>query len=117
MTATLILKNRLPNKSNSSFPFHCRLDTNLGGGGVQKSITRREALITLALSIFSTKKENKLVPLELLISLLLNIFTNLLFSQIFGWLHAYMQKTCDVAEKAILAKKNLRKKCVNRDKM
>ena len=31
--------------------------------------------------------------------------------------HPYMQKTCDVAEKAILAKKNLRKKCVNRDKM
>ena len=30
---------------------------------------------------------------------------------------AYMQKTCDVAEKVILAKKNLRKKCVNRDKM
>ena len=30
---------------------------------------------------------------------------------------SYMQKTCDVAEKAILAKKNLRKKCVNRDKM
>ena len=30
---------------------------------------------------------------------------------------AYMQKTCDVAEKAILAKINLRKKCVNRDKM
>ena len=30
---------------------------------------------------------------------------------------AYMQKTCDVAEKAILAKKKLRKKCVNRDKM
>ena len=29
---------------------------------------------------------------------------------------SYMQKTCDVAEKAILAKKNLRKKCVNRDK-
>ena len=29
----------------------------------------------------------------------------------------YMQKTCDVTEKAILAKKNLRKKCVNRDKM
>ena len=29
----------------------------------------------------------------------------------------YMQKTCDVAEKAILAKKILRKKCVNRDKM
>ena len=29
---------------------------------------------------------------------------------------AYMQKTCDVAEKAILAKKKLRKKCVNRDK-
>ena len=29
----------------------------------------------------------------------------------------YMQKTCDVAEKAILAKKKLRKKCVNRDKM
>ena len=29
----------------------------------------------------------------------------------------YMQKTCDVAEKAILAEKNLRKKCVNRDKM
>ena len=26
-----------------------------------------------------------------------------------------MQKTCDVAEKAILAKKNLRKKCVNCD--
>ena len=32
-------------------------------------------------------------------------------------LDAYMQKTCDVAEKAILAKINLRKKCVNRDKM
>ena len=32
-------------------------------------------------------------------------------------IHAYMQKTCDVAELAILAKKNLRKKCVNRDKM
>ena len=32
-------------------------------------------------------------------------------------LHPYMQKTCDVAEKAILAKKKLRKKCVNRDKM
>ena len=31
--------------------------------------------------------------------------------------YAYMQKTCDVAEKAILAKKKLRKKCVNRDKM
>ena len=31
--------------------------------------------------------------------------------------NSYMQKTCDVAEKAILAKKNLRKKCVNRDKM
>ena len=30
---------------------------------------------------------------------------------------AYMQKTCDVAEKAILAKKKLQKKCVNRDKM
>ena len=30
---------------------------------------------------------------------------------------SYMQKTCDVAEKAVLAKKNLRKKCVNRDKM
>ena len=30
---------------------------------------------------------------------------------------AYMQKTCDVAGKAILAKINLRKKCVNRDKM
>ena len=29
----------------------------------------------------------------------------------------YMQKTCDVAEKAILAKKKLRKKCVYRDKM
>ena len=29
----------------------------------------------------------------------------------------YMQKTCDVAEKAILAKKNWRKKCANRDKM
>ena len=29
----------------------------------------------------------------------------------------YMQKTCDVAEKAILAKKKLRKKCVNCDKM
>ena len=29
---------------------------------------------------------------------------------------AYMQKMCDVAEKAMLAKKNLRKKCVNRDK-
>ena len=28
---------------------------------------------------------------------------------------AYMQKKCDVAEKAILAKKNLRKKCVNRE--
>ena len=38
---------------------------------------------------------------------------------IFSWCLplAYMQKTCDVAEKAILAKKNLRKKCVNRDKM
>ena len=35
-----------------------------------------------------------------------------------SWFHteAYMQKTCDVAEKAILAKKKLRKKCVNRDK-
>ena len=33
------------------------------------------------------------------------------------WTQAYMQKTCDVAEKAILAKKNLRKKCVNCDKM
>ena len=32
-------------------------------------------------------------------------------------LYTYMQKTCDVAEKAILAKKNLQKKCVNRDKM
>ena len=30
---------------------------------------------------------------------------------------AYMQKTFDIAEKAILAKINLRKKCVNRDKM
>ena len=30
---------------------------------------------------------------------------------------AYMQKTCDVTEKAILAKKKLRKKCINRDKM
>ena len=28
----------------------------------------------------------------------------------------YMQKTCDVTEKAILAKKNFRKKCVDRDK-
>ena len=32
-------------------------------------------------------------------------------------MNTYMQKTCDVAEKAILAKKKLRKKCVNRDKM
>ena len=31
--------------------------------------------------------------------------------------YAYMQKTCDVTEKAILAKKKLRKKCVNRNKM
>ena len=30
---------------------------------------------------------------------------------------AYMQKTCDVAKMAILAKKNLQKKCANRDKM
>ena len=30
---------------------------------------------------------------------------------------SYMQKTCDVTEKAILAQKKLRKKCVNRDKM
>ena len=30
---------------------------------------------------------------------------------------SYMQKMCDVAEKAILAKKKLRKKCINRDKM
>ena len=29
---------------------------------------------------------------------------------------AYMQKTCDVAVMAILAKKKLQKKCVNRDK-
>ena len=29
----------------------------------------------------------------------------------------YIQKTCDVAEKAILAKKKLQKKCVNRDKI
>ena len=36
----------------------------------------------------------------------------------FLWtIKAYMQKTCDVAEKAILAKKKLRKKCVNRDIM
>ena len=34
-----------------------------------------------------------------------------------GGTGAYMQKTCDVAEKAIWAKINLRKKCVNRDKM
>ena len=34
-----------------------------------------------------------------------------------AWQQPYMQKTCDVAEKAILAKKKLRKKCVNRDKM
>ena len=33
------------------------------------------------------------------------------------WPETYMQKTCDVAEKASLAKKKLRKKCVNRDKM
>ena len=32
-------------------------------------------------------------------------------------LASYMQKTCDVAGEAILAKINLRKKCVNRDKM
>ena len=31
--------------------------------------------------------------------------------------YPYMQKTCDVAVKAILAKKKLRKKCVNRNKM
>ena len=31
--------------------------------------------------------------------------------------YPYMQKTCDIAEKAILAKENLPKKCVNRDKM
>ena len=30
--------------------------------------------------------------------------------------YAYMQKTCDVAEEAILAKIKLQKKCVNRDK-
>ena len=30
---------------------------------------------------------------------------------------SYMQKTCDVVGKAILAKKNLQKKCINRDKM
>ena len=34
-----------------------------------------------------------------------------------GMLVAYMQKTCDVAGKAILDKKKLRKKCVNCDKM
>ena len=34
-----------------------------------------------------------------------------------GLFDTYMQKTCDVAAKAILAKKKLRKKCVNRDKM
>ena len=50
-------------------------------------------------------------------------FGVLLQGQIMRWClkidkyQAYMQKTCDVAEKAILAKKNLRKKCVNRDKM
>ena len=36
---------------------------------------------------------------------------------VFNIIKPYMQKTCDVAEKAILAKKKLRKKCVNRDKM
>ena len=30
---------------------------------------------------------------------------------------AYMRKASDVAEMAVLAKKNLRKKCVNCDKM
>ena len=39
------------------------------------------------------------------------------WDQIKQHIDSYMQKTCDVAEKAILAKKNLRKKCVNRDKM
>ena len=34
-----------------------------------------------------------------------------------SYVYSYMQKTCDVAVKAILAKKKLRKKCVNRDKM
>ena len=34
-----------------------------------------------------------------------------------SYVQAYMQKTCDVAEKTILAKKKLRKKCLNRDKM
>ena len=33
-----------------------------------------------------------------------------------GHIVAYMQKMCGFAEKAILAKKKLRKKCVNRDK-
>ena len=47
------------------------------------------------------------------------IFVSELMSRVLnlGIFRAYMQKTCDVAEKAILAKKNLGKKCVNRDKM
>ena len=47
----------------------------------------------------------------------LALYVAILISTRSSWLKSYMQKTCDVAEMAILAKKKLRKKCVNRDKM
>ena len=43
-------------------------------------------------------------------------YTNIVLHVLWYVYNSYMQKTCDVAEKAILAKKNLRKKCANRDK-
>ena len=70
----------------------------------------------LLLLIFSVSIFNILHPLTASLCLPLR-WSNLQLLQLRPHLLTYMQKTCDVAEEAILAKKKLRKKCVNRDKM
>ena len=54
------------------------------------------------------------IPIIIIIATITLIFIIITTNITIG---AYMQKTCDVVEKAILGQKNLRKKCVNRDKM
>ena len=67
----------------------------------------------LEMNIQNYEEQTTLVRLVLLA---MTVFSPNLVSLSCALSPTYMQKTCDVAEKAILAKKNLRKKCVNRDK-
>ena len=84
-----------PSKTQEG-PFHC-FDVLGSDYGLFSTYPKNKVLNTFLIATKNHLKDKTLQEMQML--------------------SPYMQKTCDVAEKAILAKKKLRKKCVNRDIM